>query len=355
MDILGTGANIVSSLATGAFNSALAGRNAARDRAENFAYSELAAEHADLRARAQWRDMYSIQAQLQQLKEAGLSPSLMYSSIPGSQGATGAQGQGAGGIQTPFTPIDFAQAQLLAAEARKANAEADKVEGKNAGGQADIALKLAQAGAAKAATEYTKAQKTWQDFQNNILNDTYNDQVWRIKSEARRAADEAQTAYWEAENAGLQFHFNLENYQTELQKSRQTLANLIQSEKLSKAECNKIATEIETMWVNALANEETAAANTANADAYANYVEAFCDNLPKQLELRGKELNVEKWRIGVGAFTETMRTIGYFLGAQQLGDGGTQTTQTIQDYDKKGRPTHTRTTNTKNVRLPKIK
>lgn len=346
---------IVSSMATGALNSALGVRQSEYDRQQNFLLNELAAEHADARARAQWRDMYSIQAQMQQLKEAGLSPSLMYSSMPSSQGATGAQSQGTGGIQTPYTPIDLAQAQLINAEARKANAEADKLEGKNAAGEADIALKFAQAGAAKAASEYTEAQKTWQNLQNNIINDTYQDQVWKIKSEARKAADEAESAFWEGENAGLQFRFNLANYQTELDKSKQELANLIQSNELSKAECEKIANEIQTMWINALANEETAEANTANAEAYANYVEGFCENLPKQIELRGKELNVEKWRIGVGAFTETVRTIGYFLGAQQLGDGGTTTTTITQDYDRKGRPTHTRQTNTKNVRLPKIK
>lgn len=201
----------------------------------------------------------------------------------------------------------------------------------------------------------TEAQADWQNLQNNIINDTYTSQVWKIKSEARKAADEAQSAYWEAENAGLQFRFNLDNYQTELNKSKQELANMIQSEELSKAECNRIANAIQTMWIESLASEENAKANTQNAEAYAKYVESFSENLPKQLELRKQELNVEKWKIGVGAVTETMRTIGYFLGAQQLGDGGTTTTQTSTDYNGKGKPTHTRQTTTTAHRLPKVR
>lgn len=45
--------------------------NADHDREENYKYNELAAGNADARTRTLFNDLYSPQAQIQQLKEAG--------------------------------------------------------------------------------------------------------------------------------------------------------------------------------------------------------------------------------------------------------------------------------------------
>lgn len=326
-------------------------------REENFRYGEMQADNADKRTRNLYRDLYSIPAQMSQLKEAGLSPSLYYGDAGGISGQTGAMGSSAAGQYQVFgiDPLTMSQIQVNNAQAKKLNAEADTESGENERGSAQIAKIWADLGATKASEELTRAQKTWQEFTNRVNSSTENEQIWRIQNEARKSANEAEGAFWEAKEAGLQFNFNKDNYETELKKSKQELTNLIAGEKLSKAEAERIVEETLLMYDKLLVQEQEADAATQNAEAYAKYVEAFSNNLPKQLELRGKELQVEKWRIGVGAFTETVRTVGYFLGAQQLGDGGTTTTQTSTDYNGKGKPTHSRQTSTTTRRLPKIR
>lgn len=110
-------------------------------RAENFKYNEMAADNADKRQRAQFADLYSIPAQMQQLKDAGLSPSLMYGGTPSPGGmATGQQGGGANGIPAPtYMPNSnvmaaaslansVASANLMQAQAKEANAKANNLD-----------------------------------------------------------------------------------------------------------------------------------------------------------------------------------------------------------------------------------
>lgn len=98
---------------------------------------EKAADKADERQRAQFRDMYSIQAQMKQLKEAGLSPALMYGGTPSQGGATAPQGSGAYGTQALATisPMEVAQVQKTDAERRLIEEEIEnkKADTKNKG------------------------------------------------------------------------------------------------------------------------------------------------------------------------------------------------------------------------------
>lgn len=106
------GANIANTLINQAF--------AEHNRKRNFYWNEKAADIADQRTRAQYQDLYSPQAQMEQYAAAGLSPSMMMS---GGQSAVGGTPQGAqGGIQGPYP-----SGQLLDPNAA-----------------ADIALKIAQ-------------------------------------------------------------------------------------------------------------------------------------------------------------------------------------------------------------------
>lgn len=108
----------------------------------NFLLNEQAANNADMRARQQYYDMYSISAQMRELKKAGLSPSLLYGDAPGVQGANGAQGAGASGLAAMFgsggAQGTLAQNELMQAEAKKANAEADTILGETDRGEAEI-------------------------------------------------------------------------------------------------------------------------------------------------------------------------------------------------------------------------
>lgn len=128
--------SIYSTLAQGGFNAATAGlsyvindalQEKARD--ENYRYNEMAARNADQRTRALHNDLYSIKAQMQNAKEAGLSPSIFYQG-QGTIGQSGAQGAGAGGVGAPYipvSPVDMAGIELAKAQAEKTRAETDNI------------------------------------------------------------------------------------------------------------------------------------------------------------------------------------------------------------------------------------
>ena len=100
--------------------------------AVNYGFGEMAADSADARTRALYSSLYSPEAKVKQLKEAGLSVGLMYGQGgPGGTSSTaGAQGQGAGGQQAkqPLGILQNAELGLMLAQAKKLNAEADNLE-----------------------------------------------------------------------------------------------------------------------------------------------------------------------------------------------------------------------------------
>lgn len=70
------------------------------NRKQNFEYNEKAADNADARQRAQYADLYSPQAQMEQYAAAGLSPSMM---MGGGQSAVGGTPSGAmGSLNGPY-------------------------------------------------------------------------------------------------------------------------------------------------------------------------------------------------------------------------------------------------------------
>lgn len=125
-----------------AWDNALASMRENKARRENYMYNEMSAMNADQRTRALYNDLYSPGAQLGQIKEAGLSPSLFYGDGGGIAGQSGAQGAGAAGISPNVfgvDPLAGAQIELLKAQTRntqanttKTYAEAENTELQNA-------------------------------------------------------------------------------------------------------------------------------------------------------------------------------------------------------------------------------
>lgn len=108
--------------------------NTSKSRQENFMYGEMAANAADERYRKQYLNFFSPKAQLKQLKEAGLSPSVMYQGGAGAGGATAPQGGGAGGIQAPHYPtsaLEAAQIGLMQAQINNINEDTIAAEIEN--------------------------------------------------------------------------------------------------------------------------------------------------------------------------------------------------------------------------------
>lgn len=164
-----------------------------------YEYNERGADNSDKRKRAFYTDFESPEAIMRQLKEAGLSPGLYYGGNGSSGTASG--GAQASGINAPMGAaytnpglgLDISQIKLNEAQARNLNADADFKEGKNEGGQADIAAKLAEAGYKKAQEAYSKAQEEYtealtiaQKFTNEVTDearqDIIDDYKWRVKA-----------------------------------------------------------------------------------------------------------------------------------------------------------------------------
>lgn len=134
---LGSAAQTLGGIAASSYNNEQLHNLTAQDRELNYKYNEKSAENADIRQRMLYHDLYSPKAQLQQIKEAGLSPSLMYGGAGGGGGGAtphGAQGNGANGLQTGYSPIqglnalDAAQIGLITAETQKTKAETQNTE-----------------------------------------------------------------------------------------------------------------------------------------------------------------------------------------------------------------------------------
>lgn len=98
---------------------------------------EQSADAADLRTRELYSDLYSPNAVMKQLKEAGLSPGLFYSNGYSGGGTSGAQAgtPAAAGVNplglSQRGLLDNAEVALLQSQARKNNAEAGAKEDEN--------------------------------------------------------------------------------------------------------------------------------------------------------------------------------------------------------------------------------
>lgn len=100
--------------------------------AVNYGYGEMSADNAQARTKALFSEIYSPEAKVKQLKEAGLSVGMMYGQggAGGTSSTAGAQGQGAGGQQgkQPIGILQSAELGLMAAQAKKLEAEADNLD-----------------------------------------------------------------------------------------------------------------------------------------------------------------------------------------------------------------------------------
>ena len=103
-----------------------------------FGFNERAAKNSDARTRALFTDLYSPEAKVQQLKDAGLSVGMMYGQggVSGTSSTQGAQGAGAGNQQAAQMNLSkqlelgmmTAQIKALEAGANKDNADAKDKE-----------------------------------------------------------------------------------------------------------------------------------------------------------------------------------------------------------------------------------
>ena len=204
----------------------------------NYMYNEMAANNADERTRAQFNDLYSPEARVQQLKNAGLSVGLMYGAggTIGQGQAQGAQGAGAAGQQGKANSAmasSLGIAQILSnirvneSIANKNNTEAESIRGQEGTtGWALIQQRLSEAGLneTKSAVEAAKqklleAQTTAQGIENYINSKTLNYQINGIKWQTESAWTDLQKNVIEKDIAEETKQTVIDQYKADLQKT----------------------------------------------------------------------------------------------------------------------------------------
>lgn len=254
--------------ATSAINNASAKKREEEARAENYKYNELAAGNADLRGRQFFTDIQSPKAQVQQLEEAGLSPSLFYSggNAGGGTASTGAMGAGANGLLGQSfgmgTPRDLAELQLLQAQKEKTKAETQKVEeetktesGTNAKGIAQIQQMLADKGAKDAAACLAKAQETQQELLTYITDRKKEFDIGYAEHLLDKIQYESNSAYYDMKQKGIQLEI-AEDTKEEVKKQERLKNAKILSEltinqsqvELNQAQQEQIYNDISLAW-----------------------------------------------------------------------------------------------------------
>lgn len=317
-------------------NMEFASKEAAKARAENYQYNEMAADNADKRQRQQWKDMYNIEAQMKQIKNAGLSPSLMYGGTPSPGGqATGQQGGGANGTGAPtFTPIantaGIADLMDTMASAKLKEAQANAIEEKT---PVEITQLLAEAGLKEASKALAEAQTTTQELINYVKNATKDIDIKRIEIDAAKAAYETNKAYWEAKNKELEFNFNTDTYDDRVQLIHEEKANLIQDTllKISQGKLNEqkiteskaqIDRWISQTWIEWKETDIHQQSVEIQENWYKKQTEQFYAKLAQDLELATLNLSMEQKKMIVKAVTDILQA-GIQAAAMYYVGGGT--------------------------------
>jgi hypothetical protein len=198
-------------------------------------------------------------AQRKQMEKAGLNPGLMYGGSGGGSMImdSGSGGSAAGGqaqrqdLDTTALGMQLAQitanTEVLKAQARNLNADADVKEGKNPSGAANIENTIAN-------TELTKLKTANEKITNEIANKTIDEVIAGVKANNDKAQSEARSALVKAnvdENTkkATEEKINAESINTILQGAVMKMGM-----KVDEATINKMAEDIAINKFNANTN-----------------------------------------------------------------------------------------------------
>lgn len=328
-DLLGSAINGVGNFLTSMYNNKQAEKREKTAREENFKYGEMAADAADERARAQYNDLYSIKAQMQLAKEAGLSPSVYASGGLNGMAGHGAQGTGASGVSPSVfgvNPIDVSQIKLNNAQARKLNAEATVQEETGIErANAEIKKLYADTLSTEASTTFVQAQTEWQNLMNEFKNETWTYDLDTVKGNAQKVVDEC-----------TKLQIEIDQGENDLQLSYQTFwAKVDQEEKQVELMIKQILNAQKDLQLKEEQRKEIIA-ETKNIYyqmnlAYSRYwqdekkLNAEIQNMQKKLVLDAKrynlELHEERHKITQGYLKTAFEGIGLVLHGAAMSNG----------------------------------
>lgn len=262
-------------------------KQAQKMQALNYQYGEMQADSADTRTRALYQDLYSPEAKVTQLEQAGLNPALMYSGAGagGQQSTAGAQG-GSVNVGAPnVEKLGVMEGALMASEIKLNQAKAKEAEA--SAGEKDSMVKvneqlknhyensanklnnesnllMQQFETEKQRTEFEKAQAEIAKMQETLTSETYDSNRQAIINENQKRAQELRE---------LTARATKEEHLRDMSKDQKeilnkTKDNLIQQQnlntrlllaqtineefkgKLNQAELNKLTKELEEITAN---------------------------------------------------------------------------------------------------------
>lgn len=241
------GANIAGQLLNQAF--------AEHNRERNYYWNEKAANSADARQRAQYQDLYSPQAQVQQLKEAGLSPSTMYGGVGSAGQSAGNMSMGASGPQAPYmNPIDVASIANIKAQTEKTKAETQEILGETDPSKANMELlqaktaeALANKGYMQTSEEFNKARTQWQQITNEFLPSEKKLNVSKLNLELENFIHTNELIKWQAKREGLSYNWDVTTFDDRAQQIEADLTKTLNEGMLAIVRAQEGLKHIEVM------------------------------------------------------------------------------------------------------------
>lgn len=305
---IGAAGNIFSSVINNAY--------AQSAQADQFGYNEKAADNADKRTRELYNDLYSPAAQMKQIKEAGLSPSIFASGgIAGKQGVSGAQGAGVSPRQVfGVDPIGaaLAGAQIAKTKAETNNINADTENKKTTNGLIDAQIidTYANAGLKTAQTALSQVQTGLEQVQLNIASATEATEIQGVIDNLTRVFYESVIAQHEADRRGLLYKKESALFQTEINKNIAEYENMLMDLsvksagiQLTQAQAKSLLETVNINWYNAETNRQ-------NAHAQGKYLEEQVKQWAVQNGIDLQKLDQQKTQMWIDGACRVIGTLG---------------------------------------------
>lgn len=329
-----------------------------RARKENHYYNEISADNADKRTRQLYKDFYSPEAQLKQIKEAGLSPSIMYGQQGGNIGQatpSGKQGQGvnvapptANFNEMMTNAIQLAQIKNLNEETRGKEIENDiKEETGLVKAQNEIKKIISETNLLNADEKGKQLQNDFDELRNQIQN-SYG--LINAYYESQKLLNESSKIFYEAKSAGYQAEYDEKTLNDRINIISQEYANLMVDYKikdlmveLQKENINLTKEQVKKVKEETQAIIETISQKWEELKIYEQSVRNQKEWWEKQFKLETQHLDNEEMNIIWKNTNESVEIVKdivdmglsycFNLG---LGRMGKTTEKITEKYDNKG-------------------
>lgn len=165
--------------------------------------NERAAQRADLRGRQLYHDLNSPAAQVRQLREAGLSPALLY-----AKGGIGGSAQAGAQAAPPQSQIgnvfDLMQVKLMQAQIRNIDADTNKKLSDKGLVDEQILTEIEKRGLTQLQAGYQKVLTQLAQYEAQFKGSTIDTDIEQRKVELAKLVEDYRKAYADAETANVE-------------------------------------------------------------------------------------------------------------------------------------------------------